>query len=173
MKLWTRFDLWVQHYFDAWVEAKVRDSVSFLLPSNSDLMCEFIRRMDIQPLAELVAGNDDLTRAVVSELEDGIDTDDIAEKVAGKIDASDVASYMDASDVASNMDIEISEIAERVVQDLDMSELAAELDYDQLKGEMDYEQLAEDLDYDKLAEELEYDKLAEVLVSKLKEAWTH
>ena len=146
MKIWTRFDLWVQHYFDAWVEEKVWNSVSFLLPSNSDLMCEFIRRMDIQPLAALVAGNDDLTRAVVSELEDGIDTDDIAEKVARGVDASDVASYMDASDVASNLDIETSEIAERVLEDLDMSSLA---------------------------EELDYDKLTEALVSKLKEAWTN
>ena len=130
--------------FDAWVQGMVQDAVKKYLPSNSDLMFDFYKRMDMQPLAELVATNDDLTRAVVSELEDDIDTDDIAEKVAGKIDASEVASYMDASDVASNLDIETSEIAERVMDDLDMSSLA---------------------------EELDYDKLAEALVSKLKEAW--
>jgi hypothetical protein len=146
MKVWTRFDLWVQHYFDAWVEAKVRDSVSFLLPSNSDLMCEFIRRMDIQPLSALVAANRDLQRAVAEQVQDGVDTDEIAERVSSRIDASDVAYHIDASDVASNMDIDTCEIASRIADDLDMSSLA---------------------------EELDYDKLAEAVVGKLKEAWTH
>jgi hypothetical protein len=132
MKIWTRFDLWVQHYFDAWVEAKVRDSVSFLLPSNSDLMCEFIRRMDIQPLSALVAANRDLQRAIAEQVQDGVDVEDIAEQVARKVDASDVASYMDASDVASNLDIDTCDIASRIADDLDMSSLAEELDYDKL-----------------------------------------
>ena len=146
MSIRQRFNAWIQGKVDAYAQDKIREAVKFYLPSNSDLMAEFIQRMDIQPLAELVATNDDLTRAVVSELEDGIDTDDIAEKVARGLDASDVASYMDASDVASNLDIDSSEIAERVLEDLDMSSLA---------------------------EELDYDKLAEALVGKLKEAWTH
>jgi hypothetical protein len=79
-------------------------------------------------------------------LEDDIDTDEIIRKVVRQIDASDVASYMDASDVASNLDIDSSEIAERVMDDLDMSSLA---------------------------EELNYDKLVEAVVSRLKEALTH
>jgi hypothetical protein len=146
MKLWTRFDLWVQHYFDAWVEAKVRDSVSFLLPSNSDLMCEFIRRMDIQPLSALVAANRDLQRAVAEQVQDGVDTDEIAERVSSRIDASDVAYHIDASDVASNMDIDMGDVASRLMDDMDMSSLA---------------------------EELDYDKLVEAVVSRLKEALTH
>ena len=146
MNLRERFDRWVQHYFDAWVEAKVRNAVSFYLPSNSDLMCEFIRRMDIQPLSALVAANIDLQRAVAEQVQDGVDVEDIADKVARKVDASDVASYMDASDVASNLDIDTYDLASRVADDLDMSSVA---------------------------EELDYDKLAEVLVCKLKEAWTN
>jgi len=146
MKLWTRFDLWVQHYFDAWVEAKVRDSVSFLLPSNSDLMCEFIRRMDIQPLSALVAANRDLQRAVAEQVQDGVDTDEIAERVSSRIDASDVAYHIDASDVASNMDIDMGDVASRLMDDMDMSSLA---------------------------EELDYDKLVEAVVGRLKEALTH
>jgi len=146
MNLRERFDRWVQHYFDAWVEAKVRNSVAFYMPSNSDLMAEFVQRMDILPLSQLVAVNERLTVAVAEQMEDSIDTDEIIRKVVRQIDASEVAAYIDTSDVASNLDIDSSEIAERVMDDLDMSSLA---------------------------EELDYDKLAEAVVGKLKEAWTH
>jgi hypothetical protein len=146
MNLRERFDRWVQHYFDAWVEAKVRNSVAFYLPSNSDLMAEFIQRMDIQPLSALVAASRDLQRAIAEQVQDGVDVEDIAEQVARKVDASDVASYMDASDVASNLDIDTYDLASRIADDLDLSSVA---------------------------EELDYEKLAEVLVGKLKEAWTN
>jgi len=136
----------IRQRFDAWIKGMVVDAVRDNLPRTDDLLYEVVNRMDMGALASLVATNDDLTRAVVSELEDQIDIDDITKKVAGTIDASDVASYMDASDVASNLDIETSEIAERVMDDLDMSSLA---------------------------EELDYDKLVEAVVSRLKEALTH
>ena len=102
--------------------------------------------MDIQPLSALVAASRDLQRAVAEQVQDGVDTDEIAERVSSRIDASDVAYHIDASDVASNMDIDMGDVASRLMDDMDMSSLA---------------------------EELDYDKLAVALVCKLKEAWTH
>ena len=136
----------IRERFNVWVQGKVDAAVKHYLPSNSDLMFEFYKRMDMQPLAELVATNDDLTRAVVEQLEDDIDTDEIARKVAETIDASDVASHLDASDIAANVDIDIADITAHVMEDFDMSSLA---------------------------EDLDYDKLAEALVCKLKEVWTN
>jgi len=133
--------------FNAWVQGKVDAAVARRMPDEDLLMINTVRSIDRKDLAWHVDTPEfrkNVAQFVKEELEDDIDTDEIAEKVAGKIDASDVASYMDASDVASNLDIETSEIAEKVMDDLDMSSLA---------------------------EELDYDKLAEALVSKLKEAW--
>jgi len=133
--------------FNAWVQGMVDAAVTRRMPDPDTLMINAVRSVDRKDLAWHVDTPEfrkNVAQFVKEELEDDIDTDDIAEKVAGKIDASDVAYHMDASDVASNLDIETSEIAERVMDDLDMSSLA---------------------------EELDYDKLAEALVSKLKEAW--
>ena len=143
MKIRERFNAWVQGKVDAYAQDKIRDAVKHYLPSNSDLMFDFYKRMDMQPLAELVATNDDLTRAVVEQLEDDIDTDEIARKVAENIDASDVASNMDADDVAREIDVSnyLDEIAEKVAEEIDVSSC------------------------------IDYDTLAEKLVEKLKEAW--
>ena len=143
MKIRERFNAWVQGKVDAYAQDKIRDAVKHYLPSNSDLMFDFYKRMDMQPLAELVATNDDLTRAVVEQLEDDIDTDEIARKVAETIDASDVASNMDADDVAREIDVSnyLEEIAEKVAEEIDVSSC------------------------------IDYDTLAEKLVEKLKEAW--
>ena len=133
--------------FDAWVQGMVQDAVKKYLPSNSDLMYDFIQRMDMQPLACLVAANDDLTSRLVSEvreqLEEDIDTDEIARKVAETMDASDIAGHIDMDDVCNNLDVSnyLDEIAEKVAEEIDVSSC------------------------------IDYDTLAEKLVEKLKEAW--
>jgi hypothetical protein len=127
--------------FDAWVQGMVQEAVKKYLPSNSDLMYDFIQRMDMQPLARLVATNDDLTRAVIEQLEDEIDTGEIASKIAETISAEDVAYHMDAEDVAGHVEVDTDEIAEKVAGEIDVSSC------------------------------IDYDKLAEALVDKLKEAW--
>ena len=127
--------------FNAWVQGMVDQAVKKYLPSNSDLMFDFYKRMDMQPLAELVATNDDLTRAVVEKLGDDIDTDEIARKVGESVRAVDVALHMDAEDVANYVDVDSDYIAEKVAEDIDVSSC------------------------------IDYDKLAEALVDKLKEAW--
>ena len=129
--------------FDAWVQGMVREAALHHLRTDSELMYELTQRMDIQPLACLIATNDDLTRAVIEQLEDEIDTDDIAEKVAAKMDAEDVARNIDMDDVCNNLDVSnyTDEIAEKVAEEIDVSSC------------------------------IDYDTLAEKLVDKLKEAW--
>ena len=143
MKIRERFNAWVQGKVDAYAQDKIRDAVKHYLPSNSDLMFEFYKRMDMQPLAELVATNDDLTRAVVEQLEDDIDTDEIARKVAETMDSSDIAGHIDMEDVAREIDVSnyLEDIAEKVAEEIDVSSC------------------------------IDYDTLAEKLVEKLKEAW--
>lgn len=143
MKIRERFNAWVQGKVDAYAQDRIRDAVKHYLPSNSDLMFEFYKRMDMQPLAELVATNDDLTRAVVEQLEDDIDTDEIARKVGETMDASDIAGHIDMDDVCNNLDVSLylDEIAEKVAEEIDVSSC------------------------------IDYDQLAEKLVEKLKEAW--
>jgi len=133
----------IRERFDAWVQGMVQDAVKKYLPSNSDLMFDFYRRMDIQPLAKLVATNDDLTRRVVEQLEDDIDTDEIARKVAETMDASDVASHIDIDDACFNLAVSnyVDDIAEKVAEEIDVSSC------------------------------IDYDHLAAKLVEKLKEAW--
>jgi hypothetical protein len=129
--------------FNAWVQGMVRESTLHHLRTDSELMYELTQRMDIQPLACLVATNDDLTRAVIEQLEDEIDTNDIAEKVAAKMDAEDVAQNIDMDDVCNNLDVSnyTDEIAEKVAGEIDVSSC------------------------------IDYDTLCEKLVDKLKEAW--
>lgn len=143
MKIRERFNAWVQGKVDAYAQDKIREAVKHYLPNNSDLMFEFYKRMDMQPLAELVASNDGLTRAVVAQLEDDIDTDEIARKLAESMDASDVASHIDMDDVCNNLDVSnyTDEIAEKVAEEIDVSSC---------------------IDYDTLAEKL-FDKLKEAL----------
>jgi hypothetical protein len=121
----------------------VDKAVDRLLPCTSaveDAVCE---KLDYSKLAGSVATNDDLTRAVVEQLEDDIDTDEIARKVAESVDASDVASHIDMDDVCNNLDVSnyLDEIAEKVGDEIDVSSC------------------------------IDYDTLAEKLVDKLKEAW--
>jgi glucose-6-phosphate-specific signal transduction histidine kinase len=129
--------------FDAWVQRLVRESTLHHLRTDSELMYELTQRMDLLPLASLVATNDDLTRAVAEQLEDEIDTNDIAEKVAAKMDAEDVAQNIDMDDVCNNLDVSnyTDEIAEKVAAEIDVASC------------------------------IDYDTLAEKLVEKLKEAW--
>jgi hypothetical protein len=129
--------------FNAWVQGMVRESTLHHLRTDSELMYELTQRMDLLPLASLVATNDDLTRAVVEQLEDDIDTDEIARKVGESMDASDVASHIDMDDVCNNLDVSnyTDEIAEKVAEEIDVSSC------------------------------IDYDTLAEKLVEKLKEAW--
>jgi hypothetical protein len=127
--------------FDAWVQGMVDKAVDRLLPCTSaveDAVCE---KLDYRKLAGSVATNDDLTRAVVEQLEDSIDTGRIAEQVAETISAEDVAYHMDAEDVAGHVDVDSDEIAEKVAGEIDVSSC------------------------------IDYDTLAEKLVEKLKEAW--
>ena len=129
--------------FDAWIKGMVVDAVRANLPRIDDLLYEVVNRMDMGALARLVAPNDYLTRAVVEQLEDEIDTNDIAEKVAAKMDAEDVAQNIDMDDVCNNLDVSnyLDEIAEKVAEEIDVSSC------------------------------INYDLLAEKLVEKLKEAW--
>jgi hypothetical protein len=129
--------------FDAWVQGMVQDAVKKYMPCTDDLLYEVVNRMDLGALATLVATNDDLARDVVSQLEDEIDTNDIAEKVAAKMDAEDVAQNIDMDDVCNNLDVSnyTDEIAEKVAAEIDVASC------------------------------IDYDQLCEKLVDKLKEAW--
>ena len=137
----------IRERFNAWVQGMVNEAVKQNMEANPDLMFEFSQRLDYTPLACLIAANEDLTSRVVSEvveqLEDDIDTDEIARKVAETMDASDVASHIDMDDVCNNLDVSLytDEIAEKVAEEIDVSSC------------------------------IDYDTLAEKLVEKLKEAW--
>jgi hypothetical protein len=132
--------------FAAWVQGMVRESTLHHLRTDSELMYELTQRMDLQPLACLVAANDDLTSRLVSEvseqLEDDIDTDEIARKVAETMDASDIAGHIDMDDVCNNLDVSnyTDEIAEKVANEIDVDSC------------------------------IDYDKLADAVIQKLKEA---
>jgi hypothetical protein len=135
--------------FNAWVQGMVDAAVARHLPDRETVIINAISGIDRKDLAWHVDTPDfrqNVAQFVKEGLEDDIDTDEIIRKVVRQIDASEVASYIDTSDVACYLDIDSSEIAERVMDDLDMSSLA---------------------------EELDYDKLTEALVCKLKEAWTN
>jgi len=123
--------------FNAWLQGMVVDAVRANLPRTDDLLYEVVNRMDLGALACLVAANDDLTSRLVSEvreqLEEDIDTDEIARKVAKTISAADVADHMDAEDVAGHVDVDADEIAEKVAEDIDVSSC---IDYDKLATEV-------------------------------------
>jgi hypothetical protein len=72
---------------------------------------------------------------------DQIDLGGIADKTAEMISVEDVAYHLDTEDVASYIEVDTDTIAEKVAEDIDVSEC------------------------------VDYDKLAEALVGKLKEAW--
>ena len=138
----------VRKRFDGWVQGLVQDAVKKCMPCTDDVLYEVVNRMDMGVLANLLAPNDCLTRAVAEQVGEEIDLDDLADKIAASrscnIDAEDVARHIDAEDVASYVDVDTDTIASKVAEDLDASDVASELDYD---------------------------KLAEALVAKLKEAW--
>ena len=100
------------------------------------------------------------------------------------IDRKDLAWHVDTPDFRKNVaqfvkeqleeDIDLGEIAEKVGQRIDASDIAYHIDAEDVAGyvEVDTDDLAS-----KVAEEIDvtgcvdYDRLAESLVSKLKEAW--
>lgn len=126
-----------------WVDRKIAEAVQKHMPSKDALICVAVSQIDKQSVAELL-DTPTFRKHVATFVADSIDLDEVAEKAADGIVASDVADHMDASDVAAYVDVDTSDIVDRVMEDLDTSELA---------------------------EHLDYDKLAEALVSKLKEAW--
>lgn len=83
----------------------------------------------------------DVAANIARDVAEEIDTGEIAAVVADRISAEDVAYHMDAEDVAGYVEVDADTIAEKVADDIDVSEC------------------------------VDYDKLAEALVSKLKEAW--
>lgn len=83
----------------------------------------------------------DVAANIARDVCDEIDTGEIADALADRITAEDVAYHMDAEDVAGYVEVDTHTIAEKVAEDIDVSEC------------------------------VDYDKLAEALVSKLKEAW--
>ena len=83
----------------------------------------------------------DVAANIARDVADEIDTGEIADALADRITAEDVAYHMDAEDVAGYVEVDPDTIAEKVAEDIDVSEC------------------------------VDYDKLAEALVSKLKEAW--
>lgn len=113
-----------------------RKNVAQLVKEGNDFLHE---------LSALTASCDDLraavSRQVADRVIDQIDLGDIAGKTAEMISAEDVAYHMDAEDVAGYVEVDADTIAEKVAEDIDVSEC------------------------------VDYDKLAEALVSKLKEAW--
>jgi hypothetical protein len=70
---------------------------------------------------------------LIERLVDEIDLGDLAGKIAAQrsfdIDAEDVARHMDAEDVASYVDVDTDTIAEKVAEEIDVSEC---VDYDRL-----------------------------------------
>ena len=83
----------------------------------------------------------DVAANIARDVCDEIDTGEIADALADRISAEDVAYHLDTEDVASYIEVDTDTIAEKVAEDIDVSEC------------------------------VDYDKLAEALVSKLKEAW--
>jgi hypothetical protein len=75
----------------------------------------------------------EVSETLTERLVDEIDLDDLADKVAARrsfdIDAEDVARHMDAEDVASYVDVDTDTIAEKVAEEIDVSEC---VDYDRL-----------------------------------------
>jgi hypothetical protein len=143
-----------------WVQARIDAAI---LPQVHRCVTDVAQPIDYTKLAAevgcLQAFRDDLVRLISSsgdfrsalgmrvmadisqELIDQIDLGDIADKLADGISAEDVAYHMDAEDVAGYVEVDTDSIAEKVAEDIDVSEC------------------------------VDYDKLAETLVSKLKEAW--
>jgi len=133
--------------FDAWVQGMVNEAVKRHMPAPQSLVNAVQQTMDYPRLIAAMADNDALCEAAAQKaserVEDDIDTDEIARKVAESVDASDVASHIDMDDVCNNLDVSnyLDEIAEKVAEEIDVSSC------------------------------INYDTLAEKLVEKLKEAW--
>ena len=132
--------------FNAWVQGKVDAAVARRMPDPDTLMINAVRSVDRKDLAWHVDTPDfrkNVAQFVKEELEDDIDTDEIARKVGETKDASDIAGHIDMDDVCNNLDVSnyTDEIAEKVAEEIDVSSC------------------------------IDYDTLAEKLVEKLKEAW--
>lgn len=129
--------------FDAWVQGMVDAAVTRRMPDPDTLMINAVRSVDRKDLAWHVDTPEfrkNVAQFVKEELEDDIDTSEIASKIAETMDAEDVAQYMDAEDVANYIDVDSDTIAEKVAEDIDVASC------------------------------IDYDKLAEAVIQKLKEA---
>lgn len=141
-----RVSEWVQARIDAAILPRVRECVTEMaqpidygkLALEVSTLQEFRRE-----LADSMAKGMrlDVAANIARDVCDEIDTGEIADALADRITAEDVAYHMDAEDVASYIEVDTDTIAEKVAEDIDVSEC------------------------------VDYDKLAEALVSKLKEAW--
>jgi hypothetical protein len=133
--------------FDAWVQGMVNKAVKRHIPDPQSLVNAVVTVLDYPQLIARLADSDELCEAAAQKaserVEDDIDTDEIARKVAETVDASDVASHIDMDDVCNNLDVSnyLDEIAEKLGEEIDVSSC------------------------------IDYDQLAEKLVEKLKEAW--
>jgi hypothetical protein len=130
--------------FDTWVQGMVNEAVKRHMPDRETVIINAISGIDRKDLAWHVDTPDfrkNVAQFVKEELEDDIDTSEIARKIAETMDAEDVAHYMDAEDVANYIDVDSDTIAEKVAAEIDVASC------------------------------IDYDQLAEKLVEKLKEAW--
>jgi hypothetical protein len=147
MKIRERFNAWLQGKVDAYTQDKIRDAVKLWLPCTDDLLYEVVNRMDMGALASLVAANQDLILGLESSVAERLEDDIDTGEIARK-----VAESVDASDVASHIDMD------DVCNNLDVSNYTDEI-AEKVAGEID------------VASCIDYDQLAEKLVEKLKEAW--
>jgi hypothetical protein len=78
------------------------------MPDPDTLMINAVRSVDRKDLAWHVDTPEfrkNVAQFVKEELEDDIDTSEIARKIAETMDAEDVATHMDAEDVANYIDV--------------------------------------------------------------------
>jgi hypothetical protein len=139
---------WVQARIDAAILPQVQRCVTDVAqPIDYTKLAAEVTSLQcfMHELSALTASCDDLRLDVAAniarDVAEEIDTGEIAAVVADRISAEDVAYHMDAEDVAGYVEVDADSIAEKVAEDIDVSEC------------------------------VDYDKLAEALVSKLKEAW--
>jgi hypothetical protein len=139
---------WVQARIDAAILPQVRRCVTDVAqPIDYTKLAAEVTSLQcfMHELSALTASCDDLraavSRQVADRVIDQIDLGGIADKTAEMISVEDVAYHLDTEDVASYIEVDTDTIAEKVAEDIDVSEC------------------------------VDYDKLAEALVGKLKEAW--
>lgn len=138
------------------VSEKVVDAVAERVDAD-----EVARHIKVADIAAAI-DEDHLVDRLTDTVMDNIDQDkmqrEIADNIAGDIDARDVARELDLSELAANLDYR------DVAREVDYSSLKDELDMDELAGHLSGGDVADSLDLDKLAGKIDYRALAFALI---------